>query len=75
MMMFDTGGVIADIDAVKMALMKMKPTSIVFGTDYPMEIRDPEIVKKFIADFRALPLPKEDIEAMLGGNGRKLLGV
>ncbi len=75
MMLFDTGGVLADVDAIKMALMKIKPTSIVFGTDYPYEIRDPQVVKGFIEDIRALPLPKQDIEAMLGGNGRKLIGM
>jgi uncharacterized protein len=74
MIMFDTGGIIADVDAIKMALMKVKPTSIVFGTDYPFEIRSPEVMKRFIADIRALPLPSDDIEAMLGGNGRVLIG-
>lgn len=74
-MYFDSAGIIADIDAVKMALMKIPPRSIVFGTDYPYEIRDPKLVQRFIKDFRDLPYSKEENEGMLSGTGRKLLGI
>ncbi len=74
-MCFDAAGVIGDIDAVKMLLMKVPPTSIVFGTDYPYEIRDPQVVRDYISDFRKLPSKTAEIEAMLSGNGRKLLGI
>lgn len=58
-----------------MALMKLSPRNIIFGTDYPMEIRDPQAIKRFIQDIRALPLSAEDIDGILGNNARRLVGV
>ncbi len=75
MMYFDTGGVIADVDAIKMALMKLSPKNIVFGTDYPMETRDGRTIKGFIEGIRGLPSRATEVEGILGENGRALVGV
>ena len=74
-MYFDTGGIQGDVNPLKMALMELSPKNIVYGTDYPLEIRDKETVKKFVQDIRKLPLPQEDIDGILGNNARKLLGI
>ena len=74
-MYFDTGGIQGDTNPIKMALMEISPKNIVYGTDYPIEIREGEAVRKFVSDIRQLPLPEEDIEAILGGTARKLLGI
>ena len=74
-MYFDTGGIQGDINPVKMALMELSPKNILYGTDYPLEIREGETIRKFISDIRQLPLPKEDIESILSGNAKALLGI
>ena len=74
-MYYDTGGIQGDVNPIKMALMELSPKNIVYGTDYPLEIREGETIRKFIGDIRKLPLPQEDIEAILSGNARKILGI
>lgn len=64
------------MDAVKSALTTISPKKMVFGTDWPFNFdSDAKGVKDFVADIRKLPLPKEDIDGMLGGNATKLLGI
>ena len=46
-----------------------------FGTDYPQEIRGQDKVKVFIEGIRSLDLSKEDVEAILGGNAARVLGI
>ncbi len=70
---FDTGGHFGEMTAVKAALLNIPPSRLLFGTDYPQEIRDQEQVKAFIAGLKTLDLPQTDIDAILGGNARKLL--
>ncbi|MDO8691343.1 MAG: amidohydrolase family protein [Dehalococcoidia bacterium] len=72
---FDTGGFCGNINAVRSALLEMKPSQILFGTDYPQEIRGGPEVKAFIDDIRRMPVSPRDIEGILADNGRGLLGV
>ncbi len=72
-LLFDTGGFFGNINAVKCALLEIKPQSIVFGTDYPQEIRDEIQIERFISEIRNLSIPQKDIEDILSGNGKRLL--
>ncbi|MFZ7104260.1 MAG: amidohydrolase family protein [Peptococcaceae bacterium] len=74
-MYFDTGGIVGDINPVKMALMELNPRNILFGTDYPLEIREGDTVKKFIEKIKSLPLGNEEIQGILAENGRSLIGI
>ena len=47
-----------------------------FATDWPFNFDyNPDGVKKYVEAIRQLELPEEDIEAMLGGNAARLLGI
>jgi predicted TIM-barrel fold metal-dependent hydrolase len=70
---FDTGGFFGNINAVKCALTEIKPENILFGTDYPQEIRDGMQIKNFVREIKALPLSKGEINGILGANGKKFL--
>jgi predicted TIM-barrel fold metal-dependent hydrolase len=74
-MYFDLGGIQGDINPVKMALMEISPKNLLYGTDYPLEIREGETIKKFVDKIKGLPLSQEDVDAILGGNAKKLLGI
>jgi len=71
---FDTGGHFGEMTAVRAALLNIPPSRLLFGTDYPQEIRAPEDVKAFVDNLKALDLPPAEIDAILGGNARALLG-
>ena len=70
---FDTGGHFGEMTAVKAALLNIPASRLLFGTDYPQEIRAPEDVKAFVDNLKALDLPAAEIDAILGGNARALL--
>lgn len=70
---FDTGGHFGDITSVQSALLNIPSTQIMFGTDYPQEIRDPVKVSAFIHDLKKLNLTAEGIAGILGGNARTAL--
>ena len=72
---FDTGGFFGNINAVKCALVEMKPKNIVFGTDYPQEIRDENQIERFVKDIKKLPLSPREIQGILGRNGKRLLKI
>jgi predicted TIM-barrel fold metal-dependent hydrolase len=72
---FDTGGFFGNVNAVKCALLEIKPENIVFGTDYPQEIRDETQIEKFVRDIKALPLSQGEINGILSENGKKLLRI
>ena len=72
---FDTGGFFGNINAVKCALVEMKPKNIVFGTDYPQEIRHEAQIERFVRDIKELPLSQEEIKGILGENGKRLLKI
>lgn len=69
-LVFDTAGFCGVIQAVKIALMEIPASRVVFGTDYPQEIRAPEAVRDFVKDLRALGAAGDQI---LGGNNGLLL--
>jgi predicted TIM-barrel fold metal-dependent hydrolase len=72
---FDTGGFFGNINAVKCALLEIKPENIVFGTDFPQEIRDETQIKGFVRDIKALPLSQKEINGIFSENGKKLLKI
>jgi len=74
-MYFDTGGHFGDMTAVRAALLNIPAANILFGTDYPQEIRGQDKVKAFIENMKALDLPQADIEAMLGGTAARIVGI
>jgi aminocarboxymuconate-semialdehyde decarboxylase len=74
-MHFDTGGHFGEMSAVKAALLNIPVANLMFGTDYPQEIRGQDKVKVFIEGIRSLDLSKEDVEAILGGNAARVLGI
>ena len=64
------------METVRCALTNISPKRLVFGTDYSYNfVDDPEKMKTYIAKIRQLDLDKASIEAMLGNNGIKLLGL
>ena len=72
---FDTGGFCGNINALKAALLEMKPAQIVFGTDYPQEIRSGQVIADYLEQMRHLDLPEEDLNRILCENSKKLLGL
>lgn len=73
---FNMAGREQGMDTVNCALTNISPRRMVFGTDWPFNYdNDAKGVKKYVADLRKLPLPAEEIEGMLGGNGARLLGL
>ncbi|MEA2274504.1 MAG: aminocarboxymuconate-semialdehyde decarboxylase [Solirubrobacteraceae bacterium] len=69
-MVFDTAGFCGAIGAIKIALVEIPASRIVFATDYPQEIRAREAVRDFVRDLRALG---PDGEQILSGNVGLLL--
>ncbi len=67
---FDTGGFCGEIGSVKSALLEIPASRLVFGTDYPQEIRTSGVNKTFIADIKKLG---KDGEAILTGTAKGLL--
>jgi predicted TIM-barrel fold metal-dependent hydrolase len=62
--------------AVKCALTNISPKRLMFGTDWPFNYdRNPSGARQYIEEIRKLDLPEDDIEAMLGGNAARLLGI
>jgi predicted TIM-barrel fold metal-dependent hydrolase len=53
-MYFDTGGFFGHLNAVRAALLELKPSRLVFGTDYPQEIRSAESMKGFVDALKTL---------------------
>jgi aminocarboxymuconate-semialdehyde decarboxylase len=69
-LVFDTAGFCGAISSVKSSLVELPVGRIVFGSDYPQEIRDPEAVRAFVAAIRKLG---RDGSAILEGNVGHLL--
>lgn len=67
---FDTAGVCGAITSVSSSLAELSPNWIVFGTDYPQEIRSREDIVSFVSDLRALGAQGDTI---LSGNNNSLL--
>lgn len=70
---FDTGGLFGSIKAIKAALTEIPSNRIVFGTDYPQEIRDAATMEKFVREIKQSDLGADVIEGILGRNGSHLI--
>ena len=70
-LVFDTAGFCGDARSVRSAIFELPADRIVFGSDYPQEIREPGLVKKFVDDIRVIG---PEGERMLSGNVGLLLG-
>lgn len=64
-LVFDTAGFCGATSSVKTSLVELDPSRIVFATDYPQEIRDPEAVRDFVNGIRSIGA---DGERILSGN-------
>jgi predicted TIM-barrel fold metal-dependent hydrolase len=69
-MVFDTAGFSGALSSVRAALCELDAARIVFGSDYPQEIRAAERVRDFVNDIRSLGA---DGEAIVAGNVGLLL--
>lgn len=67
---FDTGGFCGEIASVKTALVEIPASRLVFGTDYPQEIRTAGVNANFIAEIAKLGA---DGEQVLRGTAKGLL--
>jgi len=72
---YDTGGFFGDLTAVLATLLLVPVDHVLFGTDYPQEIRDGEGKRAFVQAIQGMDLPLADREALLGGNAARLLGL
>lgn len=73
---FNMAGREQGMDTAKCALTNISPKKMMFGTDWPFNYdNDAQGARQYIADIRKLDLPKEDVEAILGGNAAKLLSI
>lgn len=73
---FNMAGREVGMESVKSALTNISPRKLMFGTDWPFNYDyDPAGVKRYVAEIRKLSLPQDDIDAMLGDNAAKLLGL
>ena len=72
---FDTGGFFGSLNAVKAALLEIPASQILFGTDYPQEIREGSKIRDFVQGTKSLPLPAETIQGIFSENGRSLIGL
>jgi predicted TIM-barrel fold metal-dependent hydrolase len=72
-MYFDTGGLFGSVPAIRAALIEFPEHRIVFGSDYPAEIRDAESLTRFVEQVRtSTDLPASAIEAILHHNSAAL---
>lgn len=69
-LVFDAAGFCGDIRALKTALIELPASRIVFGTDYPQEIRSREAARDYVNAVRALG---KDGDRILSGNVNLLL--
>jgi predicted TIM-barrel fold metal-dependent hydrolase len=69
-LMFDSGGFCGAIEAVKTALIEISSDRIVFGTDYPQEIRTDTVTKNFVDELKKLGA---DGEKILSGSAKVLM--
>jgi len=68
-LVFDCGGFFGSIEAVRTALIEIPASRIVFGTDYPQEIRSAAVGCAFVSGLRAL----KEGETILVANAALLL--
>ncbi len=72
---FDTGGLFGSVNAIRAALTEIPAGRIVFGSDYPQEIRDAASLARFTRALRDSGLARDTIDGILGANGAALLRI
>ena len=73
---FNMAGRGLGIATVQCALANIKPSQLLFGTDWPANFEDDApSVQQYIQEIRKLNLTQQDIDGMLGGNAARLLGL
>ncbi len=73
---FNMAGREIGIESLKCALNNISPKKLLFATDWPFNFDyEPEGVKRYVEAIRKLDLPAADIDAMLGGNAARLMGI
>lgn len=73
---FSMAGREVGMATVKAALTNISPQKLMFASDWPFNYDyEPAQVKHYVAEIKKLGLPPQDIEAMLGGTGARLLGI
>jgi predicted TIM-barrel fold metal-dependent hydrolase len=72
---YDTGGFFGDLTAVEATLLRVPVSHMLFGTDYPQEIRTGAGKRDFVRAIQGMRLSAGDREAILGGNAARLLGL
>ncbi|MDP2720055.1 MAG: amidohydrolase family protein [Dehalococcoidia bacterium] len=72
---FDMAGFGGWMTIARAALEAIKHERLCFGTDYPFEMRRVNDLKTYIENIRALDIPGEEIEAILGGNLQRLFKI
>jgi predicted TIM-barrel fold metal-dependent hydrolase len=70
---YDTGGFFGDLTAVRASLLLVPPSQILFGTDYPQEIRSGPGKRDFVQAIQSMDLSAADRAAILGDNAARLL--
>jgi predicted TIM-barrel fold metal-dependent hydrolase len=70
---YDTAGSGGWVSAAKMALDVVGPSRLVFGSDYPLEVRAGKAMQEMIEMIDSLPAPLETKIAIKNGNARNLL--
>lgn len=70
---YDTAGSGGWAPAAKMALDVVGPSRLVFGSDYPLEVRSSNAMQEMIEMIDSLPLSAESKTAIKNGNARNLL--
>jgi 2,3-dihydroxybenzoate decarboxylase len=71
---FDTGGFFGSVPAVAAGLITLPQDRIVFGSDYPQEIRSPEEFARFTRELREMDAPPAVVEGIFSENARHLIG-
>jgi len=73
---FNMAGREGGMASVNCALTNINPKKLLFATDWPLNYtNNNKLAKQFIDDIKKLPLPKADIDGMLGENVAKLIGI
>ncbi|MFC2072238.1 amidohydrolase family protein [Chloroflexota bacterium] len=73
---FNMAGREVGMETVRCALTNISPRRLLFASDWPFNYDyEPQEVKRYVEEIRKLDLPSEDIDAMLGGNAARLLGI
>ncbi len=65
---FDSAGFGGAVEMMRTMVDGIRRDRITFGTDYPLEYRDPRDVREFIANITSLAISEEDKKNILGQN-------